>query len=153
MSSSELSDVSSLSPAESIETDDEIFTSKAGKGVLDGWLQCGKAASPSPPPKKRAPSPPHEYVFEDNADIAVSRIHSPCLPSPFNAWKCALTRQRAQFVVMFRARFGDAFPRSCPHFGPQDLERGIREEVPSESAEKLLCCLLGLVLNRKKDVE
>jgi len=27
--------------------------------------------SPSPPPRKRAPSPPHEPVPEDNPDIAV----------------------------------------------------------------------------------
>lgn len=54
---------------------------------------------------------------------------------------------------MFRARFSEAFPRSCPHFGPQDIERGIQDAVPDEAVEKLLCCLIGLVLNRKKDVE
>jgi hypothetical protein len=30
-----------------------------------------KHRSPSPPPRKRAPSPPHEPVPEDNPDIAV----------------------------------------------------------------------------------
>ena len=54
---------------------------------------------------------------------------------------------------MFRARFSDAFPKSFPHFGPQDIERGVVDPVPSENVEKLLCALIGLVLNRKKDVE
>jgi hypothetical protein len=54
---------------------------------------------------------------------------------------------------MFRARFHDAFPRSLPHFGPQDIERGVEELIPGEYIERLLCALLGLVLNRKKDVE
>lgn len=54
---------------------------------------------------------------------------------------------------MFRARFHDAFPRSLPHFGPQDIERGVEEPTPGEYIERLLCALLGLVLNRKKDVE
>ena len=54
---------------------------------------------------------------------------------------------------MFRARFHEAFPRSLPHFGPQDIERGVEDSVPGEYIERLLCALLGLVLNRKKDVE
>lgn len=39
------------------------------------------------------------------------------------------------------------------HYGPQDIERGVSEPVPGEHVERLLCALLGLVLNRKKDVE
>jgi hypothetical protein len=85
-----------------------------------------KQQSESPPPK-RAPSPPHEYVLADNPDIA--------------------------FIVMFRARFHEVFPRSTPHFGPQDIERGVSESPPGDHIERLLCALLGLVLNRKKDVE
>ena len=54
---------------------------------------------------------------------------------------------------MFRARFHEAFPRSLPHFGPQDIEKGVEDSVPGEYIERLLCALLGLVLNRKKDVE
>ena len=54
---------------------------------------------------------------------------------------------------MFRARFSSVFPKSLPHFGPQDIEQGIVDSQPSESVEKLLCALIGLVLNRKKDVE
>ena len=54
---------------------------------------------------------------------------------------------------MFRSRFTDAFAKSLPHYGPQDIEAGVAEPVPGEQVEKLLCALLGLVLNRKKDVE
>ncbi|RMZ70879.1 Extracellular matrix 3 [Pyrenophora seminiperda CCB06] len=86
-----------------------------------------KQRSPSPPPRKRAASPPHEPVPEDNADIA--------------------------FVVMFRSRFNEAFPRGSPHVGPQDIELGVAEDTPSADVEGLLCALLGLVLNRKKPVE
>lgn len=54
---------------------------------------------------------------------------------------------------MFRSRFNDAFAKSLPHYGPQDIEAGVAETLPGEQAEKLLCALLGLVLNRKKDIE
>lgn len=54
---------------------------------------------------------------------------------------------------MFRARFSDVFPRSLPHLGPQDIERGVTDIVPGDHIERLLCALIGLVLNRKKDVE
>lgn len=54
---------------------------------------------------------------------------------------------------MFRARFHEVFPRSTPHYGPQDIERGVSELPPGDHIERLLCALLGLVLNRKKDVE
>lgn len=40
-----------------------------------------------------------------------------------------------------------------PHYGPQDIEKGIEESPPGEYIERLLCALLGLVLNRKKEVE
>ena len=54
---------------------------------------------------------------------------------------------------MFRSRFNEAFPRGAPHVGPQDIELGVAEELPSPDVEGLLCALLGLVLNRKKPVE
>ena len=54
---------------------------------------------------------------------------------------------------MFRSRFSDAFPKSLPHYGPQDIERGVIDPEPGEQVERLLCALLGLVLNRKKDIE
>jgi hypothetical protein len=54
---------------------------------------------------------------------------------------------------MFRARFTDAFPKSLPNFGPQELERAVVDTVPGEHAEQFLCALLGLLLNRKQDVK
>ena len=54
---------------------------------------------------------------------------------------------------MFRSRFSGAFPKSLPHYGPQDVEKGVVDSSPDENIEKLLCALIGLVLNRKKDVE
>lgn len=58
-----------------------------------------------------------------------------------------------QFIVMFRSRFTEAFPKSLANFGPQELERDIVDTVPGEHAEHFLCALLGLVLNRKQDVK
>ncbi|CAI7675570.1 unnamed protein product [Penicillium pancosmium] len=91
-----------------------------------GIAKYFKKESSTPPPK-REPSPPHEYVIADN----------PSIP----------------FIVMFRARFDEAFPKSLPHYGPQDIERGAVDNPPGDYIERLLCALLGLVLNRKKDVE
>lgn len=54
---------------------------------------------------------------------------------------------------MFRARFHDVFPRGLPHYGPQDIEKGLEESPPGENIQGILCALLGLVLNRKKYVE
>lgn len=58
-----------------------------------------------------------------------------------------------QFIVMFRSRFNDAFPKSLPHFGPQELERDVVTTVPGDRVEHFLCALLGLLLNRKQDVK
>ncbi|PVI07629.1 hypothetical protein DM02DRAFT_497216, partial [Periconia macrospinosa] len=102
--------------------------SKAKKSKKNGTiLSFLEKRAPSPPRKKREPSPPHEPAFEDNFDIS--------------------------FIVMFRSRFSDAFPAKCPHLGPQDIERGVTDDIPSPQIESLLCALLGLVLNRKKPVE
>lgn len=54
---------------------------------------------------------------------------------------------------MFRSRFSECFPKSLPHFGPQDIERDVSEPVPGDIAESFLCALLGLLLNRKQDVK
>ena len=54
---------------------------------------------------------------------------------------------------MFRSRFNEAFSKSLPHYGPQDIENGVAGPIPGEQVERLLCALLGLVLNRKKDIE
>ncbi|KAF2637804.1 hypothetical protein P280DRAFT_471968 [Massarina eburnea CBS 473.64] len=97
---------------------------KTKNGNILSFLEK-KAASP--PRKKRDPSPPHDMAPEDNFVIP--------------------------FIVMFRSRFSEAFPPKCPHLGPQDIEQGVAEEIPSSQIESLLCALLGLVLNRKKPVE
>jgi hypothetical protein len=60
---------------------------------------------------------------------------------------------RRQFIVMFRSRFSDCFPKSLSHYGPQDIENGVVSTVPGEHVENLLCALIALVLNRKKPVE
>ncbi|KKZ65241.1 hypothetical protein EMCG_08913 [[Emmonsia] crescens] len=121
------SDSSSLSSAPS--TDDETIAASVNRSIgLEKYFKPKKPAKPaSPPPPKRAPSPPHEYVLADNPDIA--------------------------FIVMFRSRFTDVFPKSLPHYGPQDIERGVTDTVPGDHIERLLCALIGLCLNRKKDVE
>ncbi|KAL3426946.1 hypothetical protein PVAG01_00455 [Phlyctema vagabunda] len=124
-----MSDSSDLS---SVPSDDETDLQLEKK---DGILKFFSKATPnkvkpkkeSTPPRKREPSPPHDYVFEDNPDIA--------------------------FIVMFRARFKDAFQKSLANFGPQELERSIVDTVPGEIAEQFLCALLGLLLNRKQDVK
>ncbi|KAJ5619004.1 hypothetical protein N7510_002988 [Penicillium lagena] len=104
-------------------TDDEAMADEEPVGITKYFK---KQKSETPPPK-REPSPPHEYVIADHPSIA--------------------------FIVMFRARFHDVFPRHVPHYGPQDIERGVEESPPGDYIERLLCALLGLVLNRKKDVE
>ncbi|KAL4800968.1 hypothetical protein BDV19DRAFT_352471 [Aspergillus venezuelensis] len=118
------SDLSSLSSAPPSDEEPTPMALDEPVGITKYFQK--KKQSETPPPK-RAPSPPHEYVLADNPDIA--------------------------FIVMFRARFHEVFPRSTPHFGPQDIERGVVESPPGDHIERLLCAFLGLVLNRKKDVE
>lgn len=64
-----------------------------------------------------------------------------------------LTEGLRQFIVMFRSRFNDVLPSKLPHFGPQDIERGVMDGPPTPQAQQLLCAVLALVLNRKKPVE
>lgn len=77
--SSDLSSLSSLSPVPTdVESDGGAeekngimkFFPKLGKGQKGKHVDAKKSASP--PPRKRSPSPPHEYVLADNPDIAVS---------------------------------------------------------------------------------
>ncbi|QPC74012.1 hypothetical protein HYE68_004764 [Fusarium pseudograminearum] len=130
--SSDLSSLSSLSPAPSdIELEEPVKkpVAKSKKGIQKYFSKVKEQPSKdaSPPPRKRSPSPPHEYVLADNPDIA--------------------------FIVMFRSRFNDAFPKSLAHFGPQEIERDVVESIPGDRAEHFLCALLGLLLNRKQDVK
>ncbi|KXJ97422.1 hypothetical protein Micbo1qcDRAFT_156299 [Microdochium bolleyi] len=139
--SSDLSSLSSLSPAPPDEESDVEL--KRDQGILKFFhkvpkdakpkkaTKAAKAAvkerTPSPPPPKRSPSPPHDYVLADNSDIA--------------------------FLVMFRSRFNEALPKSLANFGPQELERDVTETIPGERVEHFLCSILGLLLNRKQDVK
>ncbi|KAI9818550.1 MAG: hypothetical protein M1827_000609 [Pycnora praestabilis] len=126
-----MSDSSSLSSAPS--TDDEASAGliqskeKRVKNNVQGVYTPATTTGTSPVQRKRPASPSHEYVLADNADLA--------------------------FITMFRSRFNDAFPKSLTHYGPQDIEKGVVDSLPSEHVENLLCALLGLVLNRKKYVE
>ncbi|KAH0544421.1 hypothetical protein FGG08_001448 [Glutinoglossum americanum] len=125
MSSSESSPLSSPP-----STDDEIVlplskNDRTKQSVCTPATTTGN--SPAQKKRPRIVEPPHEYVLADNPDIA--------------------------FIVMFRSRFSDVFPKSLPNYGPQDIERGVVDSVPAEEVESLLCALVGLVLNRKKYVE
>ena len=72
MSTSELSDLSSPLSSE----DDNVINSIRGGGKIDHYIRKSSAAEPASPAKrKRAPSPPHEYVLADNPDIAVSNTN------------------------------------------------------------------------------
>jgi hypothetical protein len=75
--SSDLSSISSLSPAPS--GDELEIELKPQNGILKFFHRVSKdevaearKKEMSPPPRKREPSPPHELVFADNPDIAVS---------------------------------------------------------------------------------
>ncbi|RKU43546.1 hypothetical protein DL546_001283 [Coniochaeta pulveracea] len=131
--SSDLSSLSSLSPPPSDDESDVQLEEK--QGILKFFHKVDnskevpkeKTEESSPPPRKRSPSPPHEYVLADNPDIA--------------------------FIVMFRARFADCFAKTLATFGPQELESDVVDTVPGERVEHFLCALLRLLLNRKQDVK
>ncbi|KAK3952735.1 hypothetical protein QBC32DRAFT_211904 [Pseudoneurospora amorphoporcata] len=134
MADDDSSDLSSISSLSAPPTDDEAdIEVERHQGILKFFHKVDKnpALNPSrettPPRRKREPSPPHEYVLADNPDIA--------------------------FIVMFRARFTEAFPKSLANFGPQELERDVVETIPGERVENFLCAVLGLMLNRKQDVK
>jgi hypothetical protein len=121
------SDSSSLSSAPSSDDEEVVQKMTAKPTGLDRYFKPTPKSEATPETPKRALSPPHEYTLADNDAIA--------------------------FIVMFRSRFNEAFPKSLPNYGPQDIERGVSAGIPDEHVERLLCALLGLVLNRKKDVE
>lgn len=160
---SDLSSLSSLSPPPPSESEPEEPEPMERKGILKFFSKApkgdmAKASKEASPPRKREPSPPHEYVFADNPDIAVRR------PCSFRALSSSDASCRVhdvirtvlthlEFIVMFRSRFDEAFPRSSPSFGPQELEYDITEPTPGSRAEGFLCAVLGLLLNRKQDVK
>ncbi|KAK0621395.1 hypothetical protein B0T17DRAFT_591290 [Bombardia bombarda] len=136
MADDDSSDLSSLSSLSEPPSDDESdIQLERQHGILKFFHKVDKTKSPpvaepkdtTPPRPKREASPPHEFVLADNADIA--------------------------FIVMFRSRFTEAFPKSLANFGPQELERDVVETIPGERVEHFLCALLSLLLNRKQDVK
>ncbi|KAF3770393.1 hypothetical protein M406DRAFT_246005 [Cryphonectria parasitica EP155] len=139
--SSDLSSLSSLSPPPA-DIDDEVEVKPDKQGILKYLTKTkpedAAASRKTPPPRKREQSPPHDFVFADNEDIAVSRKSRP---------------NRGFFIVMFRKRFDSAMPRSLAHFGPLELEEDIKQEPPAERVEHFLCVVLGLLLNRKQDIK
>lgn len=77
--SSDLSSLSSLSPAPS-EDENEVEL-KNDEGILKFFHKLPKSSKPakpskepSPPPRKREPSPPHDFVLADNPAIAVRKF-------------------------------------------------------------------------------
>lgn len=163
-SDSELSSLSSLSPAP-VEDESEVELKPARNGILkffhkiDPKQAMKTKKETSPPPRKREPSPPHEYVFADNPDIAVS-VKS-ILSRQFLSYDAKLRGSHRptsahtlwQFLVFFRKRFDSVLPKSLPHFGPIELEQDIVQNPPGERVELFLCAVLGLLLNRKQDVK
>ena len=79
--SSDLSSLSSLSPVPSDAELDDLSDAPTGakSGILKFFSKLSEQPpkEPSPPPRKRSPSPPHEYVLADNPDIAVRLPLSP----------------------------------------------------------------------------
>jgi hypothetical protein len=63
------SDSSPLSSALSSPDEEDVESVSRSMG-LEKYFKRVKPESPPPP--KRAPSPPHEYILADNPDIAVS---------------------------------------------------------------------------------
>ena len=96
--SSDLSSLSSLSPAPSdieLEEPAEEPIAKPKKGIQKYFSKVTEQPpkEDSPPPRKRSPSPPHEYVLADNPDIAVSALRcgvsfSMVYIKQFGAWIC-----------------------------------------------------------------
>lgn len=92
--SSDLSSLSSLSPAPSedeLEAINDVEETKSKKGIQKYFAKLSGPPNkePSPPPRKRSPSPPHEYVLADNPDIAVRGYYSAwAVLFAFYKWKC-----------------------------------------------------------------
>jgi len=81
-----LSDSSELSSAPPSDDESPLqLTNQDGilKFVIKSHAESPTEAEDSTPPRKRAPSPPHEYVLADNPDIAVSNTFA------FDTYKAA----------------------------------------------------------------
>ncbi|EPS37615.1 hypothetical protein H072_8675 [Dactylellina haptotyla CBS 200.50] len=94
-----------------------------------------RRSKPSPTPSLEASPPPNKR----------RKVVDPRDPLPQD-------NPRYAFIVAFQAKFNQVF-RGVPNLGPQDIEVGVAETPISDQIEALLCKLLGLALNRQKQVE
>jgi hypothetical protein len=96
------SDTSGLSSAPSVD-DDFIVPTRGQDGMLQ-FLTKARASSPPaddderPNPRKRASSPPHEYVLADNPDIAV-RVIPPLKTGSISRGMIPLTRDMGPLLL------------------------------------------------------
>ncbi|KAF3919176.1 hypothetical protein AA313_de0201594 [Arthrobotrys entomopaga] len=127
-SSSPLSSAQDLSEPEM----DFVQPSKSSKKTNS---KNQRSKQPSPSPELEASPPPSKK----------RKVVNPRDPLPQD-------NPRYAFIVAFQAKFNQVF-RGVPNLGPQDIEAGIKETPISDHVEALLCKLLGLALNRQKQVE
>ncbi|KAK6541569.1 hypothetical protein TWF694_007373 [Orbilia ellipsospora] len=130
-SSSPLSSAQDLSEPEM----DFVQPSKSSKKANSKNQRSKQQQQPSPSPEQE-PSPPPSKK---------RKVVDPRDPLPQD-------NPRYAFIVAFQAKFNQVF-RGVPNLGPQDIEAGIAETPISDQIEALLCKLLGLALNRQKQVE
>lgn len=100
MAEEDSSDLSSISSLSSAPEDDGEIEVKREKGILKFFHKLPDGAKPaepkkemSPPPRKRSPSPAHEYVLADNSDVAVCSGPSIALKNA----KCRVIHQLIKF--------------------------------------------------------
>lgn len=101
----------------------------------------------------------HNNDEDDDDDEVLRDASSSPTPPPHKRRKVIDARDplpednfRYAFIVAFQAKFNQLF-RGVPNLGPQDIEAGVAETPIADSIEALLCKLLGLALNRQKQVE
>lgn len=113
--------------------------------------EYGKPARTRPAPKKKAKRTPSRRqlpLVMVPEDVPWKEPHQQPEADP-NTVDCNPT---VGFLVIFMSKFQTLFD-DIPAIGPQDIEEGIVMSEPSELVQRLFLRLLGLVLNRKKDIE
>ncbi|PRT53444.1 hypothetical protein B9G98_01064 [Wickerhamiella sorbophila] len=79
-------------------------------------------------------------------DVPWKKPNTQLLPDP----ETVENAPSVAFIIIFINTFTELFS-DLPPYGPQDIERGVKECTPA--IEQLFLRLLGLVLNRKKEIE
>jgi len=128
MSSSSLSSPLSSPPPNDSEDEPSFLGSHhntSHNSTKEPSVEPEEQISISQTQKKRRTAILREPLLEDNPDFA--------------------------FVIAFQSQFSSLFRNT--QIGPQELEDGLKATPISEQVELLLCKLLTLVLNRKKNVE